>query len=1793
MTQTAVTDLGVHPGFTSVSGNGVTYFGAFVGLGFQSTTSTTEANSQSKNRTATTLQNIYCNVVSNSRTTTTTITSRNASAGGNLSISISAASTGVKSDTTHSDSVADAAMYGYQVAMGASAEALDIPSVAAQLVTASQCYKQLGATKSSFSVVPGSTSFFQLAGLLSGNTIESDSTIVSIEASTTSNMQIIVSSAGAAGTLTSRVTGGPGNQTLSVGGSTGFFEDTTHSDSVLAADLLALKYVAGAGGPSLTLVALKYLGSSSNKSPINSAGTTVFGTTSTQYWSLGGASGKDSTETNCQSAVPAAVTASLLYVKIRSNSIGTNQNFQFRKNTANGSQVAVVTATTIGTFSDVTHTDSLAVGDLVDCSTASTFDTNMTVGTYGVMLDAGGATPPVVQSNYDLPNPDFSRQRWANALRSWLNDPISNRLGGTFLYPQPFPYVKWLGSGSSSGANSFITTQYAVPLRGTIIVIAAERFVAGPNFRASDPINANYGRTVAGSGGAGNTQSAFLLIGASATAAQTLITLPQANPTFVMLSMAFGVSGLDNGIFAFEDVEGAGPWNPSAGASSFSASGTTPSLTPTITGGPTGELNAIIFCWTVIMAGAADAFTEAPGYITIGAVEDVSTGDIMRVAYRLAVADSSSYVYAPVLGTARTYHAQGAAYWTYPAAPFYETDHPVPVAMAQRDVRWPVAGRTHLDPYKLNLAGKDQFFSGPGAGPEYDWPNPVGTTYAPTRWPVAGRTHLDPYKLNLAGQDKFFSGPGAGPEYDWPNPSRLTHPSVRFPVANRVHLDPQKLNLRGQDKFFGAAGVGPDYDWPNPVGAMEARRTRWAIHNRTHLQQQPLEVKGQDAFFHGAGRGPSYDWTNPPRVTALQQQFWPLVGRYHGLGLLPQLYGQDSFFRGQGVGPSYDWPNPAFDWRNTRGRRPWEAFLSPSPTFSNQIYLVNVTSMSASIGSRVVYVTPGTYQATDPAVASDVRAQSPSTYQATDPAVATDVRAQAPGTYQAVDPAVASDVRQGQPVRTTSDAATTSTQHDVAVLRNAEDDALGSILRAQTPGTYQATDPALTTDVRSLAASTKQASDAAVATDARQTQLPRSVSDAAIASDVRQTNLPRSASDAAVASDVRSLLRSLSAINAALATMTESAISIWEAQASTTPTKSLLRNTSALRSASNPAVASIVRFTTSVGYQATDAAVSSTTKSLGRVLVGASDAAVASLVRSALLTKTASSAAVTSLVRVSGKPLQATGGTATSAKHDVSVIRQATDAAVATLLRAYAQSVLQASDAAVATLVRSYGTARLASSAAVATLTRTGLVARSSSNSATSSLSRSTALTRTTTDAAVASLAAGIIYNRTLQALNSALATLATFKTTAVAAQALDAAVGSVVRATSIARGALGTAVSTAAKNLSLAATVFSASDAGSATVQLTSLLPISAVSTVEATEDERKVTLFSDQLDVALVAALDKLVKPVRAALDAAVATLVRDLTLAAKQANDVAVASRSALLARAFSTTDGATASLDRLPNKPLGVDVSALTSTQRAVSAVRGVNAVSVASRSTALQRGLSALNAVAASLTKQIQPNAFRASDGAVSTLDHQAQPVLRTLNSAVASLVRFTAALVDSDVSAVGSLARSAAITPRASDVAVSTLVRQTQVAKSIAAAPVGAIVRALNIILFGGTSFPSATLARANVQTTRQASTAVVVDGGPHFVSISRSTSNVALTSQVLSNQRGLSAANYATVTSSRAVAVTKSLAVAPVTTLRRDTTLHALSHNEAVAAFLGTYAYTHPRRRIHMAVRARRDPYS
>jgi hypothetical protein len=240
-----------------------------------------------------------------------------------------------------------------------------------------------GSTNSATSTA-NTTQFHPPVGNQVGGTVEADAQLIIRTAGTLNSLGVRISTNSVAGTtfFTFRKNGAAGNQTVSVGSTaTGWFEDTTNSDTVVAGDLICIRSVPGATTNTFVLYQIKM-----EFDTTNSTGSTVSrmgaaqaggntghtGALTTYYYALNASIPTGSTtntnETNAQWKEQYAITYKNLGIKVSANSRSTASTVGFRKNAANGNQAATITANTTGWFEDTTNTDSVVANDLVNYS---------------------------------------------------------------------------------------------------------------------------------------------------------------------------------------------------------------------------------------------------------------------------------------------------------------------------------------------------------------------------------------------------------------------------------------------------------------------------------------------------------------------------------------------------------------------------------------------------------------------------------------------------------------------------------------------------------------------------------------------------------------------------------------------------------------------------------------------------------------------------------------------------------------------------------------------------------------------------------------------------------------------------------------------------------------------------------------------------------------------------------------------------------------------------------------------------------------------------------------------------------------------------------------------------------------------------------------------------------------------------------------------------------------------------------------------------------------------------------
>lgn len=197
--------------------------------------------------------NFYVRLSSNNNNVGSSATLRKNGAASNLAVSIGAGVSGSFQDTTHSDSFADNDLVDVQYDDTGSSTGLVTFVNAGWWATPSASVQNVSTGQNSSVIGSSSQYFVPTVGNAVAVTTESQAQVPVRAASTWGNIALNVSGTfgGSGGTLTSRVNGSNGNQSVSIGsGVTGIFRDSTHTDSLSVGDKICLGVLplGGAGG---------------------------------------------------------------------------------------------------------------------------------------------------------------------------------------------------------------------------------------------------------------------------------------------------------------------------------------------------------------------------------------------------------------------------------------------------------------------------------------------------------------------------------------------------------------------------------------------------------------------------------------------------------------------------------------------------------------------------------------------------------------------------------------------------------------------------------------------------------------------------------------------------------------------------------------------------------------------------------------------------------------------------------------------------------------------------------------------------------------------------------------------------------------------------------------------------------------------------------------------------------------------------------------------------------------------------------------------------------------------------------------------------------------------------------------------------------------------------------------------------------------------------------------------------------------------------------------------------------
>lgn len=390
---------------------------------------TTESEVQMKAREAFTFKNLILYSGTNNVTGNTTATFRVNGADSALTLTVGAAATGFFSDTTHTVTVSANDLIDIKVVttgaavqsitirqLGITTEASTVNNVvkalSAETITISEAAFTRRATKtrapsaetvgaisdsiatqlslagksiitaarnSGQATTAGATEYWQLATTyLRKRTTEAHCQIPYSSATGTLSklyVRVTANSTTADSTIVLRKNGSDGNLVITVpAGTTGTFEDTTHTDTVSSGDLVNVESISGGTGTlSISLISAIYSAVGTTVTRLATEDATFSSASVTRFYPISGevSPGGGGTESQFESTIKKAGIMKNLAVYVSDNARTTDITIRTRKNRANAGPSVTITPAATGLFQDTSTAVSVAVDDEIDYQVTS------------------------------------------------------------------------------------------------------------------------------------------------------------------------------------------------------------------------------------------------------------------------------------------------------------------------------------------------------------------------------------------------------------------------------------------------------------------------------------------------------------------------------------------------------------------------------------------------------------------------------------------------------------------------------------------------------------------------------------------------------------------------------------------------------------------------------------------------------------------------------------------------------------------------------------------------------------------------------------------------------------------------------------------------------------------------------------------------------------------------------------------------------------------------------------------------------------------------------------------------------------------------------------------------------------------------------------------------------------------------------------------------------------------------------------------------------------------------------
>jgi hypothetical protein len=336
---------------------------------------TTEANRQILYRSPGIISKLYVRVTANTINGTSGINVRKNGLDAGLSVSVGPNATGEFENTVNTVSLAAGDKLGYQTVPGAATGTMTISVFSVLFEATTDTVTRLASSGTAAGFATASVSRYNLiaGNHTGGGTIEANMKCKIRKAGTGKNLAIYVSSnARTTDTIVrTRKNGADGTCVITIaGGATGWFEDTTHTDTLAVDDDYNVAIITGTGTETMAVqcTSLDFVATSGWGMTLNGRGATfTIVNASVNYFPIGGATNTGTAEVGAQQKTRMRAQYSDLIINIpTSNTITATSTLKLRKNGVDTSIVVSIPASTIGYFSDTTHTETFTDTDNIN-----------------------------------------------------------------------------------------------------------------------------------------------------------------------------------------------------------------------------------------------------------------------------------------------------------------------------------------------------------------------------------------------------------------------------------------------------------------------------------------------------------------------------------------------------------------------------------------------------------------------------------------------------------------------------------------------------------------------------------------------------------------------------------------------------------------------------------------------------------------------------------------------------------------------------------------------------------------------------------------------------------------------------------------------------------------------------------------------------------------------------------------------------------------------------------------------------------------------------------------------------------------------------------------------------------------------------------------------------------------------------------------------------------------------------------------------------------------------------------